>query len=151
MTQSTVMQRPKRILRADDIPSDTKVVVKIGASWCRPCKLIAPFFNQMEDEFHDITFLQGDVTDPGFEYDGILAQRAFPSFLFIDRGQIVIIQKGADELILRSNIELLMGETLYCQPKPTPEIPIEEDDIVEEGANWDSPEQCSIIETGEPF
>jgi thioredoxin 1 len=36
-------------------------VTKFSASWCGPCKVLAPIFNQVKSEVSDVTFQEVDV------------------------------------------------------------------------------------------
>jgi thioredoxin 1 len=60
--------------------SEGLVVVDFSASWCMPCKLIAPAFDEMsksDGEFPGVTFIKIDVDEvPG---NGFTALGAFLS------------------------------------------------------------------------
>jgi thioredoxin len=36
-------------------------VLKFSASWCGPCKVLAPIFNQVKSEVSDVAFQEVDV------------------------------------------------------------------------------------------
>lgn len=36
-------------------------VTKFSATWCGPCKVLAPIFNQVKSEVSDVTFQEVDV------------------------------------------------------------------------------------------
>eukprot|EP00798_Chlamydomonas_sp_ICE-L_P021929 gene21929-28975_t len=39
------------------------MIVDFSASWCAPCKVIAPVYEALSDEFPDFTFLKVDVDE----------------------------------------------------------------------------------------
>lgn len=48
----------------DSFISQTKLtLVKFGATWCGPCKMIAPILEELADEYADINFVDVDIDD----------------------------------------------------------------------------------------
>ncbi|KAL6497496.1 hypothetical protein OROHE_027125 [Orobanche hederae] len=45
------------------MPLNKLMVVDFSASWCGPCKLMEPFFNQMSAKYSDVNFVKIDVDD----------------------------------------------------------------------------------------
>ncbi|XP_046675154.1 thioredoxin-2-like [Homalodisca vitripennis] len=71
------------------------VVVDFFATWCGPCRMIAPYVEQMAAETPNVVFLKVDVN----QCDGVAAQysvRAMPTFVFIKNGHKVDSFSGAD-------------------------------------------------------
>ena len=71
------------------------VVLDFWATWCGPCKLIAPYIEELAEEYKDkVTIGKCDVDENGdmaAEY-GI---RNIPTVLFFKNGEIVDKQVGA--------------------------------------------------------
>jgi thioredoxin 1 len=72
------------------VTQSSKVIVKIGASYCGPCKLLTPTLEQLEQEFEDIVFY--DVSVDAFE-DGLFCGEHYtknlPYTIFYLNGEMV--------------------------------------------------------------
>ncbi|KAK7910332.1 hypothetical protein WMY93_015016 [Mugilogobius chulae] len=80
------------------------VVVDFTATWCGPCKMIAPKFEKMSEEFTDVVFLKVDVDDVA-DVAGKCGIRSMPTFQFYKNGKKVDEFSGASEPKLREFIE----------------------------------------------
>ncbi|XP_009778392.1 thioredoxin H-type [Nicotiana tabacum] len=80
---------------------DTKklIVVDFTASWCGPCRFIAPFLSELAQKLPNVTFLKVDV-DELKSVATDWAVEAMPTFMFLKEGNIVDKVVGAkkDEL-----------------------------------------------------
>lgn len=85
----------KEIESIDEISPSGLVVVDFFATWCGPCKKIAPIYEQMEKMFPTITFLKVDV-DEANDIAERFDIRAMPTFVFLKDGQRVAEIEGAD-------------------------------------------------------
>ena len=45
------------------LPTEGYVLIDFGATWCGPCKAIAPFFNSLKDKYPSIKFLKIDIDE----------------------------------------------------------------------------------------
>lgn len=72
-----------------------KVVVYFWATWCGPCKVIAPKYEELSKKLNDWTFIKVDI-DEGDELAEYFQITSLPTFyLFKNKTPIDIIQ-GAD-------------------------------------------------------
>ncbi|GAB5356336.1 hypothetical protein AAMO2058_000281900 [Amorphochlora amoebiformis] len=83
---------------------DNLVVVDFTASWCGPCKMIAPFFESLKDNYPNITLLKVDV-DENEETAQYFEIGAMPTFMFFKKGKKLGFFCGASEENLRANVE----------------------------------------------
>jgi len=71
------------------------VVVDFYATWCGPCKVIAPLIAKMAKENTDVVFLKVDVE----ELDDLAAEyeiNCMPTFIFIKQEKKVTTFSGAN-------------------------------------------------------
>lgn len=67
---------------------DKPVIMEIYASWCGPCKLMAPIFEELEQEMGEgFRFLKLNV-DEARDISIQLGITSVPTFLFIKNGHI---------------------------------------------------------------
>ena len=85
----------KIIDQASEIPTEGKVVIDFFATWCGPCKHIAPKFEELSKTYSSIQFLKVDV-DQSDELAEQFSIRAMPTFVFLVDGQVVQKIEGAD-------------------------------------------------------
>jgi thioredoxin 1 len=83
------------------------IVVDFSASWCMPCKMIAPMFDEManSDEYKDIIFVKIDV-DENPETSEKYQIMSMPTFLFIKNYEVVDRFSGASVEKLKETIEV---------------------------------------------
>jgi len=96
---------------------DVLIVLDIHASWCRPCKLIAPFYEELskKEKYKNVIFLKLD----GGKYQEVVdyleavklydekefTLEAFPTFLYIKNNTIIDTLLGADKEVLETKIK----------------------------------------------
>lgn len=91
-----------------EIPKKGIVIIDFFATWCGPCKRIAPMFESISNEYADVTFLKVDVD----EADGIASEydlTALPTFVCLKDGKEVGRVEGADLTGLGAMLEKLVG------------------------------------------
>ena len=84
---------------------DKLTVVDFTATWCGPCKMIAPIFKELSDELGGrAQFIKVDVDDNP-EAAQKYGVSAMPTFLFIKGGEVVDRLMGANSERLKELIE----------------------------------------------
>ncbi|KZV33105.1 hypothetical protein F511_03371, partial [Dorcoceras hygrometricum] len=76
---------------------DGKIVIaNFSASWCGPCRIIAPFFVELSEKHHSLMFLTVDV-DELTEFSTSWDIKATPTFFFLKDGQQLDKLVGANK------------------------------------------------------
>ena len=102
-TNYKTKQKPKDLEEIESIilsasASKRLVVIDFSATWCGPCKAIAPFYHElseMEEFSGSVDFLKVDV-DENPEAAMKWSVTAMPTFLFIKEGEVVERVMGAN-------------------------------------------------------
>ncbi|TKA76130.1 Thioredoxin [Friedmanniomyces simplex] len=83
---------------------DTLMVLDCFATWCGPCKVIAPTVVKFSDTYADARFYKIDVDEvPDVAQE--LSVRAMPTFLLFKNGEKVGEVVGANPVALESAIK----------------------------------------------
>ncbi|XP_074567412.1 thioredoxin H1-like [Curcuma longa] len=85
------------------------VVIDFTASWCGPCRMIAPIFADLAKKHPNVVFLKVDVDELNTVATD-WAIEAMPTFVFLKEGTIVDKIVGADKVELPRKIELLLSK-----------------------------------------
>lgn len=80
------------------------VVIDFSATWCGPCKAIAPFVDEMSIKFPNAHFLNVDV-DACQETAASYGVTAMPTFVFLRNKTRLALLKGADKAGLEAKIQ----------------------------------------------
>mgnify|MGYP002478637035 CR=1 FL=1 len=75
----------------DKLIKDYKiVVVKFGAEWCSPCRIIKPLLGDISKEFDKTDIIFGDVNiDENSEISSRFGIRSIPTVMFFKNGELV--------------------------------------------------------------
>ncbi|XP_038990487.1 thioredoxin H1-like [Phoenix dactylifera] len=85
------------------------MVIDFTASWCGPCRMIAPVFAELAKKFTNVIFLKVDVDElKSVAQDWAI--EAMPTFIFLKEGTIVEKLVGAHKDDLPKKIELHMAQ-----------------------------------------
>ncbi|XP_039023997.1 thioredoxin H-type-like [Hibiscus syriacus] len=85
--------------------SNRLVVVDFTASWCGPCRFIAPILAELAKKLPHVTFLKVDVDELTTVAEEWKIE-AMPSFIFLKEGQEIDRVVGANKDDLQSKVAL---------------------------------------------
>lgn len=84
----------------DVIENNKLVIIDFFATWCMPCKMLAPIFEEVADKYTDVDFFKIDI-----DQNPNLVQQfgidSVPTLIFIKDGKVV-----NQEIGVRSSSEL---------------------------------------------
>lgn len=74
---------------------DTPVLIDFYATWCGPCKRVAPILQELQEEYGDKLTIYKVNVDKEKELTGVFGVRSMPTFLFIPKSGKPTMTKGA--------------------------------------------------------
>lgn len=97
----------KLLTEESEIPATGAVVIDFYATWCGPCKRIAPVFEELADKFYPhVQFFKVDV-DESPELVDRFEVHAMPTFVFLKNGTVIKRVEGADMTELEAGFKLV--------------------------------------------
>ncbi len=86
---STLINVTDDTFEAEVIQSDTPVVVDFWATWCGPCKMIAPILEELATEYGDKVKIAKVDVDSNNQIAGKYSIMSIPSLVFFRNGEEV--------------------------------------------------------------
>ena len=77
------------------LKSDKPVLLDFWAEWCAPCRMIAPFVEQLSQEYEGKAVVGKVDVDSNPQIAGKYGIRNIPTILFFKHGNMVAKQVGA--------------------------------------------------------
>jgi thioredoxin 2 len=89
--------------------TNTKVIIKVGADWCEPCKKIAPLYTQFAENNTNSNIIYAEInsTDADEELLDFIEVRSLPTFLFYNNKKLTNKIIGSDKIELSECINNL--------------------------------------------
>ncbi|XP_009337790.2 thioredoxin H9-like isoform X1 [Pyrus x bretschneideri] len=101
--------------KMEEAKKDGKVVIaNFSATWCGPCKIIAPLYRELSEQYTSLMFLVVDVdelTDFSTSWD----IKATPTFFFLRDGQQIDKLVGANKPELQKKIVSVVESIETCE------------------------------------
>ncbi|KAF3974401.1 hypothetical protein ACB098_09G094100 [Castanea mollissima] len=90
---------------------DGKIVIaNFSATWCGPCKMIAPFYVELSEKYPSLMFIVIDVEELT-EFSTSWDIKATPTFFFLRDGQQIDKLVGANKPELQKKITAIIDST----------------------------------------
>lgn len=99
----------KNVAEFDEAIKKPKVVLDFTATWCPPCKRIAPVFEKLAKDNPEIEFYKVDVDDAADVAEKCEIQ-SMPTFKFFHNGECVKTFSGASEEQLQNSLDELKAK-----------------------------------------
>lgn len=75
------------------INDNNNVVIDFYATWCGPCKLLAPIFEDVANEKNNVSFVKVDV-DEAHELAELFGISSIPTVVYIKNQKMVLRELG---------------------------------------------------------
>jgi len=71
-------------------------IIKFGAPWCGPCRMVEPILEGLEEKYSEIDFFDINV-DENTELAKDFGIRSIPAIYFIKGNDVLFIHNGAED------------------------------------------------------
>lgn len=109
MASDKILELTDAQFEADVLKSDTPVLVDFWATWCAPCKAIAPVLDQLAEEYDGKVKIGKVNVDENPATPGQYGVRGIPTMILFKDGEIVDQLVGA---VPKNQIESLLDKAL---------------------------------------
>jgi len=106
------------------------VVIDFTATWCGPCKVIAPLFDKLAQDYPHVQFAKVDV-DEAQAIATLAGVHAMPTFQFMKGGVKVDELRGARPKELKELVQKHSGSPPKTQEGASPSFPPGHEDLTE--------------------
>lgn len=96
------------ITRAAELPRSGIAVVDFHATWCGPCKRVAPQYEAMVRQYPTVKFFKVDI-DAAADLAEEFQIRSVPTFLVFQNGSVALHVNGADITKVEIQLNKLTG------------------------------------------
>ncbi|KAI4355979.1 hypothetical protein L6164_000033 [Bauhinia variegata] len=90
------------------------VIANFSATWCGPCKMVAPFFCELSEKYPSLMFLVVDV-DELTDFSTSWEIKATPTFFFLKNGEQIDKLVGANKPELQKKIVAITDSLVQCE------------------------------------
>lgn len=88
---------------------DKPAIIDFYASWCGPCKMVAPILDELAAEYGDKIYIYKVDTEKEEELSAIFGIRSIPSLLFIPmKGKPQMMQGALPKASFKESIENIL-------------------------------------------
>jgi len=88
--------------------SEQPVVIDMWATWCGPCRMMSPVFEDLAKEMPDVKFVKIDV-DNNSELSQKFGVSSIPAFVVMKKGDVISYSVGAQS---KDNLKKLIEKAL---------------------------------------
>lgn len=115
-----VVEHVHTMAKFDELKSSGIFCAKFSASWCGPCKMIAPAVDALSLRYPDVKFVHMDEAEIPLLYkrEGI---KAYPTFKFFKNGSCVATVPGADVNKVEAQVKKMGGVEREVAGAPKPD------------------------------